>query len=123
MPRGAPRGNQNARKHGFYSRVLRESSRAVFDDASAVSGIDEEIALIRFRLRELVRKDPDNVKLQLEATKILASLLKTRCHLGGGIQDTYEKALLKVWTDVAVPFGVTSFPVPDTATKPEDLST
>jgi len=28
--RGAPKGNQNARKHGFYSKVLDEAERLDF---------------------------------------------------------------------------------------------
>ena len=39
--RGAPKGNQNARKHGFYSRVLEEAERLDFKIASSVDGIDE----------------------------------------------------------------------------------
>jgi len=41
---GAPRGNQNARKHGFYSKVLNEVERLDFELATGVEGIDDEIA-------------------------------------------------------------------------------
>ena len=43
--RGAPKGNQNARKHGFYSRVLDEAEQLDFELATGVEGIDDEIAL------------------------------------------------------------------------------
>jgi len=42
-PIGAPRGNQNARKHGFYSRVLDEAQKLQLDEAREVEGIDEAI--------------------------------------------------------------------------------
>lgn len=32
--RGAPTGNQNARKHGFYSRVLDEEEQLDFEQAT-----------------------------------------------------------------------------------------
>ena len=35
-PVGAPRGNQNARKHGFYSRVLDEAQKLQLDQARDV---------------------------------------------------------------------------------------
>ena len=34
--RGAPKGNQNARKHGFYSKVLDESEQLDFALATGV---------------------------------------------------------------------------------------
>jgi uncharacterized protein YjcR len=42
-PTGAPRGNQNARKHGFYSRALNEAQRIELDEAHEVEGIDAAI--------------------------------------------------------------------------------
>ena len=45
--RGAPKGNQNARKHGFYSKVLDEAEQLDFELATGVQGIDDEIALLR----------------------------------------------------------------------------
>ena len=45
-PTGAPRGNQNARRHGFYSRVLDEARKLQLDQARDVEGIDEEISSV-----------------------------------------------------------------------------
>jgi len=42
--RGAPKGNQNARKHGFYSQALNESEKLRLEQARGIEGIDEEIA-------------------------------------------------------------------------------
>ena len=57
-PTGAPRGNQNARKHGFYSRVLNEAHTLQLDQAREVEGIDEEIAVIRVKLLTLMDQHP-----------------------------------------------------------------
>jgi len=57
-PIGAPRGNQNARKHGFYSRVLDEVQKLHLDQARDVEGIDEEIAVIRVKLLTLMDQHP-----------------------------------------------------------------
>jgi len=34
--RGAPRGNQNARKHGLHSRVLKEAQKLQLDQSREV---------------------------------------------------------------------------------------
>ena len=62
-PTGAPRGNQNARKHGFYSRVPNEAHTLRLVDARDVEGIDEEIAMYGDRLpRPLRRPRNDRIK-------------------------------------------------------------
>ena len=51
---GAPEGNQYARKHGFYSHIMSEEEQMDFDLATQVEGIDEEIALLRVKIKSLV---------------------------------------------------------------------
>ncbi len=53
--RGAPKGNQNARKHGFYSRVLDEAEQLDFELATGVEGIDGEIALLRVKIKSILK--------------------------------------------------------------------
>lgn len=105
-PRGAPKGNQNARKHGFYSKVLDEAQKMDFELAEDVNGLDDEIALLRVKLKALIEKDPENLQLIMQASGTLARLLRTRYNLekgqGKGIKDAIEKVLI----DIAVPLGV-----------------
>jgi uncharacterized protein YjcR len=61
--RGAPAGNQYARKHGFYSRVLDEDEQNDFEQATDVYGIDDEIALLRTKIKSVLRHDPENIEL------------------------------------------------------------
>ena len=58
-------GNQNARKHGFYSRVLDEAQKLQLDQARKVEGIDEEIAIMRVKLLTLLEKYPERIDLQM----------------------------------------------------------
>ena len=105
-PRGAQKGNQNARKHGFYSRVLDEAQKIDLELAEGVQGLDDEIALLRVKIKALLENDPDNLRLIMEATSTLARLLRTRYNLrqheGKGIKD----AITSVLTDLALPLGV-----------------
>ena len=63
--RGAPKGNQNARKHGFYSQVLDETDKLNLEDARDMDGLDEEIAIMRVKLLRLISDHPDRIDLQV----------------------------------------------------------
>ncbi|MFH0913986.1 MAG: hypothetical protein V1849_01695 [Chloroflexota bacterium] len=104
--RGAPKGNQNARKHGFYSRVLDETEQADFEQATRVEGIDEEIALLRVKLKSILRNDPENVKLIMQATNSLERLLRTKYNLRKEDKKGLMEAIGNVLRDVALPLGI-----------------
>jgi len=104
--RGAPKGNQNARKHGFYSRVLDEAERLDFELATGVEGIDEEIALLRVKIKSLIAHDPDNIKLIMQATNTLARLIRTRFNISKKDKKGLKEAITNVLRDIALPLGI-----------------
>jgi len=104
--RGAPAGNQNARKHGFYSRVLDEAERLDFELATGVEGIDDEIALLRVKIKSLLERDPENIKLIMQATNTLARLVRTRYNIGKEDKQGLKEAIGTVLRDVALPLGI-----------------
>ncbi len=104
--RGAPEGNQNARKHGFYSRVLDETEQLDLEQATSVEGLDDEIALLRVKIKSLVAHDPDNVKLIMQATNTLARLIRTRYNISKEDKKGLKEAIANVLKDVALPLGI-----------------
>lgn len=104
--RGAPKGNQNARKHGFYSRVLDETEQLDFELATSVEGIDDEIALLRVKIKSLVERDPENLKLIMQATNTLARLVRTKYNIGREDKKGLREAIANVLRDVALPLGI-----------------
>ncbi len=104
--RGAPKGNQNARKHGFYSRVLDEAERLDFELASGVNGIDDEIALLRVKIKSILEKDPENIKLIMQATNTLAGLVKTSYNITKEQRKGLKEAIGNVLREVALPLGI-----------------
>ena len=104
--RGAPKGNQNARKHGFYSRALTEAEKLEMEEANYVEGIDQEIALLRIKLRELVENEPDRIDLHLEAANTIARLVRTRYQISKEQKNSLKEAITKVLTEVAGPLGI-----------------
>jgi hypothetical protein len=106
VKRGAPKGNQNARKHGFYSRSLTEAEKLEMEEAVYVEGIDQEIALLRIKLRELVENEPDRIDLHLEAANTIARLVRTRYQISKEQKNSLKEAITKVLTEVAGPLGI-----------------
>ena len=76
--RGAQPGNQNARKHGFYSKVLTPDQQRTFAAARAVNGVDQEIAILRVKIRSILASDPQNQRVLREALSSLAGLVLAR---------------------------------------------
>ena len=104
--RGAPKGNQNARKHGFYSKVLDEAEQLDFELATGVEGIDDEIALLRVKIKSLIAHDPDNIILIMQAINTLARVVSTRYNLSKKDTHGLREAIGNVLRDVALPLGI-----------------
>ncbi len=91
---------------GFYSRALDEAEKFELEEASHVEGLDEEIALLRVKLRELVEEQPERTDLHFEAANIIARLVRTRYQITREQKKSLKEAIQKVLTEVAVPLGV-----------------
>jgi uncharacterized protein YjcR len=104
--KGAPKGNRNALKHGFYSKVLDEAEKLDFESVSDVNGIDDEIALLRVKIKSVLEKDPENIRLIMQATNTLAGLVKTRYRINKEQRQGLREAITNVLKDVAIPLGI-----------------
>ena len=104
--RGAPKGNQNARKHGFYSKVLDEAEQLDFELASGVEGFNDETALLRVKIKSLLENDPENIKLLMQATESLAKLVKTKYKISKEQKQGLKEAIGNVLKDIAIPLGI-----------------
>ncbi len=100
---------KNKRKdspRGFYGRALDEAEKVELEEASHIEGIDEELALLRMKLRELLEEQPERIDLHFEAAKIIARLVRTRYQITKEQKKSLKEAIQKVMTEVAVPLGV-----------------
>ena len=76
--RGAPLGNQNARKHGFYSSVLSPAQLRFLPRATTIRGLNDEIGVARVRLASVLSSAPDNVRVLSAAINSLLRLERTK---------------------------------------------
>ena len=104
--RGAPKGNQNARKHGFYSKVLDEAEQVDFELASGVNGIDDEIALLRVKIKSILENEPENIRLIMQVTNALNRLIRTRYKITKEQRKGLKEEIGNVLRDVALPLGI-----------------
>jgi hypothetical protein len=101
------RNRKDSRKCELYSRALDEAEKLDFEVAAGVEGIDDEIALLRVKIKSLLETDPENIKLILRATNTLAGLVKTRYRITREQRQGLKEAIGNVLRDVAIPLGIT----------------
>ncbi len=104
--RRARTDNGSARKPGFYAKVLDEAERLDLELACGVEGIDDEISLLRVKIKSILEKDPENIKLLMEVTNTLAKLVKTRYNISKEQKKGLKEAIGNVLKDIALPLGI-----------------
>ncbi|MDO8715825.1 MAG: hypothetical protein Q7J73_03335 [Dehalococcoidales bacterium] len=98
---------RDTRKLGFYSKVLDEVEQADFEEAREVDGIDEEIALLRVKIKSMVEYDPQNIHLIMQAIDSIRKLVRTKFSIGKNDKKGLLDAVGHVLRDIALPAGVT----------------
>jgi hypothetical protein len=78
---GAPRGNQNARKHGFYSKTLSPRQHEMLTRVISTATLDPEIALMRVKIASIMAEGSRNTLLLSRAVITLARLLRSNQRL------------------------------------------
>jgi RNase P protein component len=74
-----PSGRAAARN--FYRHAVDEAERADLDRAGEIEGLDDEIALLRLRLRRALQEHPQDVQLLTKGMEILVRAVATRYRL------------------------------------------
>jgi hypothetical protein len=93
-------------KTRFYEKVLDNADLKDFETASSLDGIDDEIALLRVKIKFIMEKEPQNIKLIMQIADLLAKLLRVQQLLHKSDKKGIKEALGNVIRDIAVPLGV-----------------
>jgi hypothetical protein len=94
------------KKQGFYSKVLDEAEKIRLEEAWNIEGLDEEIAMLRVRLRTFIEENPDRIDLHIKMVVVIARLVGVRYNINKKQKNSLREAITKVITDIAVPLGV-----------------
>ena len=99
-------GKRKASKESIYVLALDEAERLDFELASGVNGIDDEIALLRVKIKSILGEGAKDLDALIKATNALERLIRTRYKIGKEQRKGLKEAIGNVLRDVAVPLGI-----------------
>jgi hypothetical protein len=91
----------------FYARVLEEAEKLDFQTASRAEGLDDEISIMRVKIKMLMEQHPDDVNLLISAFDMLVKMVKTRYSMNKKQDKNLGAAIQNIIRDIGVPLGVT----------------
>jgi hypothetical protein len=100
---GAQPGNQNALKHGFYSKALPHQDKLALAAASGLDGLDQELAVLRIKFRDLLTEDGQNLQLINQTASTLARLYHIKNIFSAADSAKLEAALNTVLESFLIP--------------------
>jgi hypothetical protein len=115
---GGQPGNQNARKHGFYSKALTRDEKRGLKHAIGVDGLDEEIAILRVKFRALIAADGQNLHLINQTVETLAKLYHVKYSLSRNDSTKLKEAVASVLEEFIIPAPTDSDNAPSNPSSP-----
>ena len=83
--------NTNSEGGGFYADALTNGEKERLPEARQLEGLDEEIALLRVKLNQLVTEHPDDMDGLVKAVRLLLQAVATKYRLSPQAKnDLYE---------------------------------
>ncbi len=95
--RGAPRGNQNARKSGLYSRLAPAPRPGDVNKALAMPDLTDDIAVVRLMLANLMQDSEKNMKYIVQLYRVLTLLYRANAARAAGEAEAEAQAILERW--------------------------
>jgi hypothetical protein len=84
----------------FYAQALSQAERVELEQAMEVEGLDEEIALLRLRLKEMVSEHPENMPLLIRGMELLVRAVATKYRLSKEDREGLSNAIKGVMTEL-----------------------
>ena len=97
----ARKGKKKATE-AFYAQALSQAEQVELCQAWEVEGLDEEIALLRLRLKQMLREHPENMPLLLRAIELLVKAVGARYRLSKDAKDNLTETITEVLKDVGI---------------------
>ena len=87
----------------FYSNALDEAERVELQTAVALEGVDEEIAVIRLRIKKLIKTD--DIEELTRCVNVLCRALITKYAIEKKAGKGIREAIGNVLRDIVLPLG------------------
>ena len=96
----------------FYRSMLNVEGKERFDDAHKVQGLDDEIAILRWRIRNIVQKDRHHKKNPqlLKAIELLIRAYSAKIRASGNSQEPDDTAVIDALREAADTLGLDRVP-------------
>ena len=98
--------DEKKKKRSYYSKPLDELERVELRNAASIEGIDEELALIRFKIKQLIKLSKNKDEDIASYINVLCRALITRRAIEVSGTSQLKKAIGNVVRDVLIPLGV-----------------
>ncbi len=80
----------------FYADVLSEAERVRMEAAREMQGIDEEVAILRIKLRDQIMQHPEKAELLFKGMNMLTKAVSTQYKLSPKSQDDLNDSIIGV---------------------------
>ena len=102
---GAPAGNRNAQRHGFYAGLFTAEEITDLATVAVSEGLDDEIALLRVRIRRAATEGTDLNAIS-RACGRLTQMLRAQQVLSGETMDRFQAAMSEVLAELTEELGL-----------------
>jgi hypothetical protein len=99
----AGRGSGRRLEKNFYGQALTEAESQDLPSAQEMSGLDEEIAVLRLKLRSALEEQPENVKLMLKGIELLVRAVSAKYRLSAKDKEDLSESVKGVLRDIGGP--------------------
>jgi len=90
----------------YYSNALDKAERVELVSAASIDGIDDEISLLRFQIKQQAKIRPVDTDQITRCFNSLCRMLITRYTLEGKGKKAFKQAMMNVLRDIALPLGI-----------------
>lgn len=104
---GRRRGRRLARS--FYDQALTDAEAQDLPSAQEMSGLDEEIAVLRLKLRSALEERPEDVKLMLKGVELLVRAVSAKYRLSTKDKEDLSESVRGVLRDIGGPLYPEAF--------------
>ena len=111
-PRGSRADKAGAPGDSFYKSVLNAEGKERLDEARSVKGLDDEIAILRWRIRYIVQKDVKHRKNPqlLKAMELIIRAYTAKARASGDPSAPTEEGIENMLRGASEKFGLKIIP-------------